>query len=82
LVTIFGLQLDAFDDEPVPEGSGTQSKGNQRARLTSRVKELKVLIRAEQKKINLLYHPLFGSLFKAGLQSSRFSKQVIQFHTN
>lgn len=45
----------------------------------TRLVELKSLIRQEQTKISALFHPLFGSLFKAGQQSSRFARQMVVY---
>ncbi len=46
-------------------------------KLKEKLELVKYKIKDHQKEINFIYHPFWGSLFKAGFQSSRFSKQVI-----
>ena len=75
------LQLDEFDDFCILPRTSIPSKDplnteERRVELQCRLQELKGLIRLQLKISNALYHPLYGSLFKAGLQDSRFAKQV------
>jgi len=75
---LFSSRLSSYKlDELNPEVD-EKTREELRSGLKGQANELKILIRQEQKKINYLYHPLFGSLFKAGQQSSRFARQVMR----
>ena len=69
---------DEFDDFcRLPRKESTLLVEERRADLQTRLQELRVRIKQELAEINLVYHPQWGPLFKAGLQESRFAKQVL-----
>ena len=71
-------QLDSFDDVYVVPSSASPAMLQEEA-LRMRLKDLKVLLKQQLAEMNTMYHPRWGQLFKAGLQDSRFAKQIMDY---